>query len=604
MVKKPDFGQNALWKQRYRASKIAWARLASQNPERGLVCTDIDGILQLYAWDVVTGDLNQVTDQPAGVVQGYLSADGANVYYHQDTQGNEIGHLVRLPFAGGEAESITPDMPLYALRQFSQSATGNRIGFTTAGEGASQTYILDPGEQLRLIYECQRISRGPGLSAQGEIAVVGSSERSGTLDFSLLAFDATSGEQIAELWDGQDTSIGMGKFSPVPGDLRLLATSSQSGYERPLIWNPRAGERIDLDIDDIPGDVTPWDWSEDGTLVLLGQIHHAKHQLYVYDIAGGAAYRLDHPSGAFGGGYFAGSDEVWATWQDAAHPPRLVALDRETGQQKRTVLDAGNTPAGQRFESVTFASENEATIQGWLARPEGKGPFPTILHTHGGPTAVATESYSPAAQSWVDLGFAFFSINYHGSVTFGKDFEKSIWGNLGDLEVQDMASAYQWLVESRIADPKAVFLTGGSYGGYLTLQAIGRRPDLWAGGMAVVAVADWKLMYEDQAETLRGYQRALFGGTPEETREATASASPITYAEQIRAPLLVIQGSNDTRCPARQMRAYQERLNALGKEITVRWFDAGHGSRAQEQQIEHQEWMIEFVYGVLEGSLV
>ena len=104
-----------------------------------------------------------------------------------------------------------------------------------------------------------------------------------------------------------------------------------------------------------------------------------------------------------------------------------------------------------------------------------------------------------------------------------------------------------------------------------------------------------------QARTLREYQRALFGGTPEETPEATASASPITYAEQVRAPLLIIQGSNDTRCPARQMRAYEEKLNALTKEITIRWFDAGHGSRAQEQQIEHQEWMIEFAYRVLQG---
>jgi dipeptidyl aminopeptidase/acylaminoacyl peptidase len=207
--------------------------------------------------------------------------------------------------------------------------------------------------------------------------------------------------------------------------------------------------------------------------------------------------------------------------------------------------------------------------------------------------------FAPLAQAWLDHGFAFCSVNYHGSVTFGKKFEKSIWGNLGDLEVQDMAAAYHWLVENGIAKPDSVLLTGGSYGGYLTLQAIGRRPDLWAGGMAVVAIADWKLLYEDEAETLRGYQRALFGGSPDETPDATRNGSPLTYAEQIKAPIFVIQGENDTRCPARQMKVYEEKLKSLGKSIKVHWFDAGHGSRAQEQQIEQQEMMLRFAYQVL-----
>ncbi|MBL8164145.1 MAG: S9 family peptidase, partial [Anaerolineae bacterium] len=218
---------------------------------------------------------------------------------------------------------------------------------------------------------------------------------------------------------------------------------------------------------------------------------------------------------------------------------------------------------------------------------------------HGGPTSVMSDFYAPGSQAWLDHGFAFLTINYHGSTTFGKAFEKSIWGNLGNPEVEDMVAAYRWLVDQGIAQPDAVLLTGGSYGGYLTLQAIGRAPQHWAGGMAVVAIADWRLMYEDQAETLRAYQRALFGGTPDEKPEVTDSASPITYAEQIKAPILVIQGSNDTRCPARQMRAYEERLTALGKRIHVHWFDAGHGSRAMEQQIEQQELMLRFAYQVL-----
>ena len=196
------------------------------------------------------------------------------------------------------------------------------------------------------------------------------------------------------------------------------------------------------------------------------------------------------------------------------------------------------------------------------------------------------------------------SINYRGSITFGRDFQKCINGDLGHWEVDDMAAAHAWLVENRIAAPGQIFLTGWSYGGYLTLLALGKLPELWAGGMAGVAIADWVLMFEDQAETLRRTQVALFGGTPLELPEQHARSSPITYADRVRAPVLVIQGSNDTRCPPRQMRVYEEKMLELGKQIEVRWFEAGHGSYAAEQQIEHQQRMMEFAHGVLQAGKV
>ena len=133
--------------------------------------------------------------------------------------------------------------------------------------------------------------------------------------------------------------------------------------------------------------------------------------------------------------------------------------------------------------------------------------------------------------------------------------------------MDDVAAARDWMVAQGIARPDGVFATGWSYGGYLTLLALGMRPDLWAGGMAGIAIADWTLMYEDQAETLRQYQVGLFGGTPAEKPEAHTKSSPITYAERVEAPLLVIQGSNDTRCPARQLRAYEEKRDALSMRM-------------------------------------
>src|SRR5213078_4126125 len=101
------------------------------------------------------------------------------------------------------------------------------------------------------------------------------------------------------------------------------------------------------------------------------------------------------------------------------------------------------------WRSISFPSAGGQQIQGWLAVPEATGPFPTILHIPGGPEAVMTELYAPAGQSWIDHGFAFLSINYRGSTTFGRAFLEQIWGNLGRWEVEDMVAAREWAREAR-----------------------------------------------------------------------------------------------------------------------------------------------------------
>lgn len=256
-------------------------------------------------------------------------------------------------------------------------------------------------------------------------------------------------------------------------------------------------------------------------------------------------------------------------------------------------------PAGRPWKSINFRSSDGQVIQGWLGLPDGEGPFPVILETHGGPEVAASLMFSPESQVWLDHGWAYLTINYRGSTTFGREFQKKIWGDLGHWEVEDIVAARAWLVQEGIARPDRIFLTGWSYGGYLTLQTLGKYPDLWAGGMAGIAIADWVALYEDQADTLKAYTVAMFGGTPQEKPAQYAASSPITYAEQVRAPVLILQGHNDSRCPARQIEMYHERLKARGKVIEVHWFDAGHVGAQGEQAIDHFERMLRFAYGVV-----
>jgi dipeptidyl aminopeptidase/acylaminoacyl peptidase len=613
MSQAPRTVGDAPWIQRFRAPNVLWTGLGRAAPSRGVVACNQSGIYQLYAWDVGSGQLRQLTNKPQGVVFGSISPDGRYVYYFDDEAGNEVGHWVRISYQGGVPQTITPDLEPYSAFFLGYSLDGRTLGFTTATRDGFKMYVMSLGPESelnapQLLYQTQKLGHGPILSRNGDVGIVATTERSGTTDTNLLAFDITCGEQIAELWD-KDASVDPVLFAPVPDNTCLLATTNRSGNKRPVIWNPVSGERIDLVLSELDGEVLALDWSPDGKRLLLSSIAQAIPQLYTYDLDSRTLNCLDHPRGTFMmvngiGTYFASEDEIFTQWQNSENPPRVIALDSQTGRETRTVLAAGNPPPARPRRSIMFTSSDGQAIQGWLIVPEGEGPFPTILETHGGPTAVDLDVFSPSAMTWVDHGFAYCSINYRGSTTFGKQFQDKILHNLGHWEVEDMVAARNWLVANHIAIPDQILLTGWSYGGYLTLLGLGKYPDLWAGGMAGIAVADWRLMYEDQADTLRAYQVSLFGGTPEEKPEQHTISSPITYAENIRVPILIIQGRNDTRTPARQIEAYQQRLESLGKEIEVHWFETGHmGPFADnELAIDHHKRMLEFAFGVLDRT--
>jgi dipeptidyl aminopeptidase/acylaminoacyl peptidase len=609
MLPEPLLADDAPWKQRFKAPSVRWTTIAHLRPERGLACSNRSGSVQLHTWDVKTGELRQLTDKPEGLFEAFLSPDGRHVYYLSDEHGDETGHWVRIPYEGGEPEDITPDLPRYSSWHFGLSRKGNVLGFVATHNDVFHVYCVDLnldgtlGER-REIYRSRALSFGPVLSSGGEVGVVMTSEGSGQLRYTLVALDGRTGRRIADLTDGPDYSAEAVAFSPLAGDFRVLGTSNRSGEHRPLIWNPRTGEREDLSVDELSGEVIPICWSPDATQVLVRQTHQAVQRLLMYDVNNRRVRMLDHPAGVYGyfsseAIYFADDGEIITQWEDASHPAQTIALDAKTGKETRTVLATGDVPPGRPWRSVTFPSSDGETIQAWLLVPDGKGPFPAILHTHGGPEAVFLPLFLPGGQMWADHGFAFLSVNYRGSTTFGREFLEKIWYHPGIWEVEDMAAGRQWLVESGIALPDSVFVTGRSYGGYNTLQALGTKPELWAGGMAGVAVADWFSQFDDESEAMRGVDIAFMGGTPEEKPDAYRAASPITYCEQVQAPVVIIQGKNDTRCPARQVELYEARMKELGKPVEVHWYDSGHFTASPDQAIHHEEIFLRFVYRVL-----
>lgn len=605
------------WKERYRTRVVQWTQPAERNRTRALAASNRSGVMQLYAWDLDTNELMQVTDRPTGTVSGSISADGRWIHYLEDRKGDEIGHWVRVPANGADGSGrkpepvdLTPELPLYTPDDLLSSPTGETLAFGAAMDDGVTVFVLpDPATggdgEARPVYRTDTLAGVAGFDESGRLLYVLTAERTRRARYSLLAIDVKTGQTVGELWDGPESSIGRVKPSPIHGDTRVVASTDVAGDRRPILWDARTGERTELPVGEGPGEVIPWDWSPDGREILICRINAAVQELSLVDVETGTVRCLDHAPGVYGffgetGTWFSADGQIVAQWQDATHPPQVVLLDRETGNLVRELLPPTPVPASRPWGSVTFNSDDGQEIQGWLTTPPGDGPFPAVIDTHGGPESVSMEAFAPRAQSWVDHGFAVLTINYRGGTTFGRAFKESIWGHPGEFEVLDMVAGRSWLIDNGIARPDQVFLTGWSYGGYLTLHALGTAPGLWAGGMAGVAVADWVTEYEDENDVLRAVDRAMFEGTPDEKMGAYVKASPLTYAGAVDAPVLIIQGRNDTRCPARQVELYEAKMRELGKPIEVIWFDAGHAAGADvERAIEHQGAMIEFAQRVL-----
>jgi dienelactone hydrolase len=608
--------RNSPWKQRYRIPVSYGLRIAAANPARGLALSTRSGVEQLYAWQVQTGELTQITTRPEGtgntgdsIPEAFLSPDGAFVYYFKDVQGNEAGHVVRVPFTGGAPEDLTPDLPDYTGFSLTMSAAGNRCGFTMLHDETYRICCLDihPDGSLgqrRVVYENVHQTRGPIFSHNGEVAVIETKDAD-SADFRLVALEVAAGQPIAALAE-EDGGLELYLASPLKGDLRFLALSSRAGSWRPLLWNVETGERVDLDLGSLEGDVVPMDWSardEHSSQILFREDIRGQQHLAVYEVETRTLRRLEHlASGTYGttepGSIFFGPDgDIYALWESSVQPRQLVALESATGRRKRVVLASGKPPEGHPWRSITFPSSDGQAVQGWLALPDGAGPFPCIIEAHGGPEFAVMDTYSPSSQCWLDRGFAYLAVNYRGSTGFGKAFQEQIRGHLGHWEVEDLVAGRKWLVQQGIAEPAQVLLTGWSWGGYLTLQALGTHPGLWAAGMAGIAISD--LVMNDEASIIRASIRSLMGGTPRDLPEQYRASSPITYIKQVDAPILMIQGRNDARCPARQIEVYEEQMRALGKDIKVFWFDAGHGTIDTEERIAHQELMLRFAHRVL-----
>jgi dipeptidyl aminopeptidase/acylaminoacyl peptidase len=276
-----------------------------------------------------------------------------------------------------------------------------------------------------------------------------------------------------------------------------------------------------------------------------------------------------------------------------AHPPDLWQYHL-TDRQATPLTDSLGahidragfvTPAHVWYPSL----DPEVQVPALLYRPVSTDPHlktPAVVYVHGGPTSQQDNDWYPAIQDFVRRGYAVICPNYRGSTGYGKAFREANRFDLGRGDTNDVAAAADYLINAGLADPSRIAVTGISYGGYLTMTCLTRYPDKWAAGSALVPFVNWFTEHASEREDLQYWDEQNMGD-PVKDYDRWYANSPIFFVDRIMAPVQLIAGGNDVRCPPEEAKQVRDRLMQSGRPVELHVYDdEGHILRRQDNRAD------------------
>lgn len=324
--------------------------------------------------------------------------------------------------------------------------------------------------------------------------------------------------------------------------------------------------------------------SPDGTAMVVGHHQDGVTTLAVHEPDGTHRCDVTLPDAGVPTVVWAPDSSRFAVHLTTPGDPGSVHLvDAATGAATTVVDGRAQIPAGLPLSLPTthrVPTPDGEQVPCFVHRPapgsDAALAGASVVVVHGGPEGEATRLFSPAIQALTAAGFTVLVPNVRGSAGYGKR-----WVSLDDVDkrldsVADLAALRGWLPELGL-DPARSALWGGSYGGYMVLAGTTMQPDLWAAGVDIVGMSSLVTFLENTS----GYRRAVREreyGSLEHDRDLLIAASPLTYLDQLRAPLFVIHGANDPRVPLSEAQQIAAALADRGVRHELRVYDdEGHG---------------------------
>ncbi len=338
----------------------------------------------------------------------------------------------------------------------------------------------------------------------------------------------------------------------------------------------------------IPWDVSGFDLSPDGEAIVLATNEAGISRVYLLGTQLGQLKPIETPIGIVSSlKWHPSINEIGMTFSSATTPADVFSYLPESNELVRwTNSELGPIDASEMRQPqlIKWSSFDDLEISGFLYEPPARftGKRPVIVRIHGGPESQSRPGFLSRMNYYInELGIAVILPNVRGSSGYGKSFLKMDNGLLREGTYRDIEALLRWIGKQDDLDADRILVTGGSYGGHMTLASAARHNDLIRCSIDVVGISNLRTFLENTQGYRRDLRRAEYGDERDpEIRSFLDRTAPLTMSDQIRKPMLVVQGRNDPRVPVTES---DQIVETLQKTETPVWYivanDEGHGFR-------------------------
>ena len=579
-----------------------------------------------------------------------LSPDGRTLAVVSD-QGAGTYEAWTVSAGGGRAQRAVT-VPDHAVRSLCWSASGELLAAADrGGTELHQLYVRHPDGPVAAVSvdpagEVQRLMSWNAASPDGRRVAFSSNARAST-DMDIVVADLDTGSE-RQLVTGAAWHVA-GGWSPNGAQLLVMRVLDNTNQEL-LIVDPRTGEARDITRHEDDVQHIPAGWLDDGRVLEITDQGSEHLWLAALDPEDGRREAVDHPNWdvELAVSSADGRAQIWSVNEDgysrlrwrqgggevrerelrgvcedlvlsadgtraafarisATEPWQVWTLDIATGEARIALASTFGVPAAELVEPELLRIPGaDGDIPCFVYRPRGtRGPVPAVLYPHGGPEGQSRPAFAAHLThlaAIVHRGIALVVPNIHGSTGYGRAWQVAIHKDWGGIDLRDLRAVSEWMTKQADFDQKRLAVYGGSYGGFATLMCVTRIPKLWRCAVDVFGVANLITMLENAQPNWRRFL-ARWIGDVERDREKLVERSPITHIENVRCPMLILQGENDPRVPKEESDQVVERLRGLGRRVEyVVYPGEGHGFTNRANAEDAYGRIVDFLTKELVGS--
>ncbi len=569
------------------------------------------------------GEITPLTHTLGGKFNPRYSPNGQQLAYVLDTDGSESYHLIVYDFESKQHTDLTPNISHALQPNFCWSPNGQQLAFLSNERGHFSAYTISVnGSSPKLILDTGHPAWQVEWSPDGKHLAV-CCEMHGQ-DYGIFIVDVESCHS-----ERSEESLPPSQrlFAGAQSDMLNAHAPKWTPDGKGLVFHSDSNDWFDIGLYDLDSKEVTWLTNSDGDsqfpIFLSDKSKTNSSPQIAYAQSKGAVNWIETlrlrsaplseetpkkyqvGKGIHGGiRLTSDSKRMVTTFSSPSQPSNLWMIDLESGEAIQLTNSMPENLSREEFimpEEIFYEGMDGVKIPALLFRPS-KTPAPAVVMIHGGPNWHYAMEWNVAMAHFASRGYAVLAPNYRGSTGYGRAWQYAARFDMGGVDTRDVAAGAQYLIREGIAIENKIAVTGRSHGGYLTMTCLTQFPELWCAGSALVPFMNWFKSHDDSREDLQHWNIENMGD-PKENYLRWYNASPYFFLDRISAPVQLICGGNDPRCPASDSIDARDKLVSLGKDVELLLYeDEGHEFLKIENVLDAETRRVEFLVRNLESK--